>query len=131
MADYPVGYGKPPKHSQFQKGESGNPKGRPRASKGLKTELREELSELVSVTIDGKTRRVSKRRLVIKALAAKAAKGNVPAADKLLSLVIQAEGFEDQRPAARQLSDTDRRILQRLLGEEEPSDAADGEQPDG
>lgn len=130
MADYPVGYGKPPKHSQFQKGESGNPKGRPKASKGLKTELREELGELVSVTIDGKTRRVSKRRLVIKALAAKAAKGNVPAADKLLSLVIQAEGFEDQRRVARQLSDTDRLILRRLLGEEEPSDAADGEQPD-
>jgi len=130
MADYPVGYGKPPKHSQFQRGESGNPKGRPKASKGLKTELREELGELVSVTIDGKTRRVSKRRLVIKALAAKAAKGNVPAADKLLSLVIQAEGFEDQRPAARQLSDTDRSILQRLLGEEEPSAGADGEQPD-
>jgi len=28
--DYEVGYGRPPKASQFQKGESGNPKGRPK-----------------------------------------------------------------------------------------------------
>jgi len=28
--DYEVGYGRPPKASQFQKGESGNPRGRPK-----------------------------------------------------------------------------------------------------
>lgn len=31
--DYPVGHGKPPKHTQFKKGQSGNPKGRPRKPK--------------------------------------------------------------------------------------------------
>src|SRR5439155_2145375 len=29
-ADYEVGYGRPPKPSRFQKGRSGNPRGRPR-----------------------------------------------------------------------------------------------------
>jgi hypothetical protein len=124
-----VGYGKPPRKNQFKPGQSGNPRGRPKGAKGLKAELREELNEWVTITSDGKTRRIRKRRLVIKALAAQAAKGNVAAADKLLSLVIQAEGFEDERATARQLSDTDLLMLKRFLGED-PPDGGGGEGTD-
>lgn len=119
---YDVGYGKPPRRNRFEPGKSGNPKGRPKGALGLKAELKAELDEMVTNTENGKPKRIRKRRLVIKALAAKAAKGNVAAADRLLSLVIQAEGFEDQRPAVRPLSDTDLMMLHRFLGEEEPSD---------
>jgi Family of unknown function (DUF5681) len=112
---YDVGYGKPPKATQFQPGQSGNRRGRPKGAKGLRAELKEELDEYVTITSDGKSRRIRKRRLIIKALAAQAAKGNVSAADKLLALVIQAEGFEDQRPQAKPLSDTDQLILDRML----------------
>ncbi len=110
-----VGYGKPPVAHRFPPGKSGNPRGRPRGARGLKAELRAELGEWVTITQDGKSTRIRKRRLVIKALAAKAAKGNVAAADKLLSMVIQAEGIEDQRPTRKTLSDTDQLILARML----------------
>jgi hypothetical protein len=112
-----VGYGKPPRKNQFKPGQSGNPRGRPKGAKGLKAELRAELDEFVTITVEGKRRRIRKRRLIIKALASQAAKGNVAAADKLLALVIQAEGFEDQRPAVAPLSETDLLILGQFLGE--------------
>lgn len=127
--DYKVGYGKPPRHTQFQPGKSGNPSGRSPGSKGLKSELRSELAQLVTIITDGRSRRVPKRLLVLRALIAKAAKGDVRAADKLISLIIQMEGFEDQRADRKNvLSDNDLEILELLL-----PDDVDGlaEGPDG
>jgi RNA polymerase-interacting CarD/CdnL/TRCF family regulator len=121
-----VGYGSPPKHSQFQPGQSGNPRGRPRGARGLRAELKAELDEKVEVTFDGQKRKLSKRRLIIKQLTAQAAKGDIRAADKIISLLIQAEGFEDQRPQQRKLSDTDQQILARItaMHAAEPDSAA-------
>ena len=48
--DYAVGYGKPLRHTGFQKSRSGNPKGRPKGSKNLATLLAEALDEKVQVT---------------------------------------------------------------------------------
>ena len=45
--DYEVGYGKPPRHTRFEPGRSGNPRGRPSRSKNLSTLLSEALSEPV------------------------------------------------------------------------------------
>lgn len=122
--DYEVGFGRPPLHSRFPPGKSGNPRGRKPGARGLRSELREELSERVTVTQDGRTRRLSKRRVILKALAAKAAKGDVRAADRLISLIIQMEGFEDRRETRAELSENDRRILEVLLGEGLPGDSS-------
>lgn len=46
-SDYPVGYGRPPMHSRFQPGQSGNPRGRPRGSKNFGSELDKQLSRKV------------------------------------------------------------------------------------
>ena len=46
---YEVGYGKPPKHTRFPKGQSGNLKGRPKGSKNLKTLARKVLLQPVTL----------------------------------------------------------------------------------
>lgn len=115
--DNKPGYCRPPRHTRFRAGQSGNPKGRPRGAKGLRAELKAELDERISITSDGKTRRLSKRRLIIKALAAKAAKGDVRAADKLLSLVIQAEGFEELRGPTMSLGSDEAGVLDAWLAD--------------
>ena len=61
--DEPVGYGKPPKEQRFK--ASGNPKGRPRGSKNLKTIVKEVAAETHKLTIDGKSGRYSTLELVL------------------------------------------------------------------
>ena len=43
LSDYSVGYGKPPKHSQFKPGQSGNPRGRPKKVMAFAEALEKEL----------------------------------------------------------------------------------------
>jgi len=64
--NYEVGYGKPPHHTRFKKGQSGNTRGRPCGSKNLKTLLSEALNEPVIVTEDGRRRKISKREAIVR-----------------------------------------------------------------
>src|SRR5947208_9049773 len=63
--NYEVGYGKPPRHTRFAKGQSGNPRGRPSGAKNFTTLLREALNEPVIVTENGGRRKVSKRQAIV------------------------------------------------------------------
>ena len=87
--DYEIGFKKPPKKNQFEKGQSGNPKGRPKSTKNLKTDLEEELQELIHLKEGGKDKHVSKQRALIKALMAKAVKGDARAANLLLNMILK------------------------------------------
>ena len=82
--DYEVGYGRPPKHSQFQRGKSGNPNGRPKKSKELNSLFRTELDKTIVVTEDGQQKRITKREAVITQVVNRAIKGDV----KPLQIVI-------------------------------------------
>lgn len=106
-----VGKGFAPKHTRFSPGQSGNPKGRPKGTKNLKTDLAEELAERIAVTVNGKQVKLSKQRLMLKALTAKAVKGDVKAADTVIRLVAQTVGLDPQANADRELSLEDEAIL--------------------
>ena len=97
--DYEVGYGKPPRHAGFQKGRSGNPKGRPRGSKNLATLVSEALDQKVSVTENGRRRRVTKRELVIGQLVNKSASADLAATKVLLDITQGIERRSETAPA--------------------------------
>ena len=85
--DYQVGYAKPPKHTQFKKGQSGNPSGRPEGTKNLKTDLAEELAEQILIREGDRALTVSKQRAMVKSLLNKALKGDVRAATAVLGMM--------------------------------------------
>jgi hypothetical protein len=118
MSRYKVGYGKPPKASQFKRGKSGNPNGRPKGSLKLATDLAAELSEQITVREDGRPRRVSKQRALIKSLMAKALQGDVRANAAILALyarvITDAPDDQDNVIDARELQIL-RRFAPRLL----------------
>ncbi len=93
--DHEVGYCRPPKKHRFQKGISGNPNGRPKDAKGLKTDLLEELSETINVREGDRELRISKQRALIKTQVARALKGNDRAAAKIIDLYLKVIGLDD------------------------------------
>jgi hypothetical protein len=77
--DNKVGYGKPPEHTRFTKGKSGNPKGRPKGVKNLSTILRSVYRQRMTVTTNGRRIRMTKLEACVHQLANKAASGDLKA----------------------------------------------------
>jgi hypothetical protein len=114
--DYNVGYGRPPQQHQFKPGRSGNPSGRPKGVRALKTELLEELAELVTVADGTTTVEVSKARAVVKALVRMAIAGDARAISTVMGSCARALGGEDavdDEPEAPE----DREIMRAVAGQ--------------
>ena len=109
--DYDVGYKKPPKHTQFKPGQSGNSKGRTKGAKNLKTELLEELQEMIPIKEAGKAKKVSKQRAMLKALTAKALHGDSRSANIILNMVLKLVHEEDIESEPVDLTASDKAIL--------------------
>jgi Family of unknown function (DUF5681) len=90
--DYEVGYGKPPKERQFQKGISGNPKGRPKKSLDFYDELIAESKSLMTISENGQRKRISKLQGIAKQVTNKALSGNVPLIRTWVASLQQALG---------------------------------------
>jgi hypothetical protein len=122
MSDnYDVGFGKPPKKSQFKKGQSGNPKGRPKHSKNVLTDIHEELDEMVNVTEGCKTIRMTKQRALVKATIAKASQGHTPSVKLLLELKAQAELKRAENHEEPLLDEDDLAILENFKSQQPTS----------
>ncbi len=110
-----VGFGRPPVHSRFRKGCSGNSKGRPKGTKNLRTDLTEVLQERITVSEGDRKVRMSKQRAVVKTLVAKTLKGDSRSLTTLLNTIFRALGFADTAVDVEQPLDPDEQELMAVL----------------
>src|SRR5579872_4259852 len=117
--DYRVGYGKPPLHTRFGKGRSGNPLG------GRRRRPDDRLSALLQEALDASpTRRRrprTRRQAIVAALVEKSAGGDLQAIKLLLDLMRQTDLAADPEPdfGGEDPRDVLIRELDRLAAEEE------------
>jgi hypothetical protein len=110
MADYEIGYGRPPRHSQFKKGVCTNPSGRPRR-------FNAEIGEFVRGFLSGeaqyrekrRTRKTSRLELAVKRHVTAALNGDVGSAAMLLKMRAQAIRLGDTGPLIPVLVEADSR----------------------
>ena len=120
-----VGPGNPPRHTRFKPGQSGNPNGRPKGSKNFATILHQQLRKKVTITVDGKPKRVTVQEVIARRLANDSMKGTTKAMELLIRLTSaksdEGAGIDAAREIALPDKDALRRIQKRitkLVGEE-------------
>jgi hypothetical protein len=135
--DYEVGYGKPPKATRFRKGQSGNPKGRPKSSRNVAMLLEEALFHKILIKDERGSRRVTVVEAFIQRVTRDALKGDPRAVAKMLDLI---RFYEPRSALLRQdrdaddgapfkATDQDLEIMRYLAREIESSKASDEEGP--
>ena len=113
--NYEVGYGKPPRHTRFQKGRSGNPAGRPRGKKNLATLLSDALDQKIIVVESGRRKKISKREAIVTQLVNKSASADLKATQIVLAMLRDVETRADSGCAdIGSLAEADRQIIQRI-----------------
>ncbi|WP_170482876.1 DUF5681 domain-containing protein [Ruegeria arenilitoris] len=85
-SEYEVGYGKPPKHAQWQPGQSGNPTGKKKKDESLLEKVKKLGGEEIVVHKGGQKQVISNLDAVAHALLAKAQSGHIPAIKILIDL---------------------------------------------
>jgi len=110
-----VGYGSPPQGTRFQKGRSGNPKGRPRGSLNIATAFMKALRERVVINEHGQRKTVTKLEAALKQLVNKAASGELRALQQLLELARDAEAKQDQPGGNPALGELDQEVVEGIL----------------
>ena len=111
---YAPNYRKPPIHTRFKTGQSGNPRGRP--AKNLAALLAAALNEKVTVTENGKRRQVTKREAVIAQLVNKSASAELRATKMLIDMLRDVERRAEPATAEKNsFSPTDKEVVRQLI----------------
>ncbi|HUZ93738.1 MAG TPA: DUF5681 domain-containing protein [Edaphobacter sp.] len=123
------GYGKPPQHTRFAKGQSGNPKGRPKGSQNLATILAKAGRQRIRVTENGRSRYITKFEASMLQLMNKAVSGDLKAIRELLCWIKSLENSEQTAPPSAEPHENDKAVMTSLLerirrSEEFPADSA-------
>ena len=114
--NYRVGYGRPPREHQFKKGQSGNPKGRPKGATGSKALLRKILAQQVAVNQQGEQRSITMMEANLQQLANKAVRGDHRWMRLLLEQVAELEkNLPESRKKPGGLSDEAAEVIMKAL----------------
>ena len=111
--EYAATYRKPPEHTRFKMGQSGNPRGRP--AKNLPALLAAALNEKVTVTENGKRRQITKREAVIAQLVNKSAAAELRATKMLIDMLRDVEKKAEPAPEKNPFAPTDKEVVQQLI----------------
>ena len=116
--DANVGYCRPPEHSRFWPGQSGNPLGRPKNNLSFASELADELCGSIADSDGG---RITKKRAIVKTLVEAAIRGNVKVAIALMGLCAKSQSHDSDPGAA-----DDDAFVEKLAAGEQQSTAGIG-----
>jgi hypothetical protein len=97
--DYAVGYGRKPEHTRFKPGRSGNPKGRPKRHRNLRTIVTETLNERIRIREGEPTRDMPRIEALVRTIENRALKGDLRAVNALMAL-IRIAGLAGEEPEA-------------------------------
>jgi hypothetical protein len=115
-SDYKVGPGKPPLHTRFKKGQSGNPGGR--RAKNLPALLADALNERVWVTINGKRRKITKREAIVTQMVNKSTSADLRATKMLFDMMKEVEQKANGAPqplAPPPFTEADEQVVEQLV----------------
>ena len=112
---YEVGYKRPPRSGQFKPGQSGNPRGRPRGTKNLATDLQEELSAKIIVREGNNQETISKQRALVKTLSARALQGDIRAINTLIRMIERTLPTEPEDSEDEYISPKDEALMSAFL----------------
>jgi Family of unknown function (DUF5681) len=118
MSDHPyeTGYRKPPRHRQFVKGTSGNPKGRPKGSKNFATMFQEVGHQKIKVTDNGVTREITKFEASAMQLLNKASTGDMRALNTLVTWMrLLQEVVEESEKPTPLASEADKAVIANII----------------
>ncbi|MDR6305378.1 hypothetical protein GGQ85_003100 [Nitrobacter vulgaris] len=114
-SSYSVGYRRPPKATQFPKGTSGNPRGRPKGSRTVGALLQEILQQKIAVTENGRTRRLPALEVILRRLANDAMRSEPRALKLLLALYDRYGESPETDVRLNEILAEDREILSNFL----------------
>ena len=130
--DYAVGYRKPPECTQFKPGRSGNPNGRPRKKTTFADDLEAEMKSKVTITQNGKVRKITKSRIIATQQVHKAMKGSVRATKLVVQCLpdVQSDSNDNLSELVEEFRNRDHCLRDDRAKEDDDTAGSTESQPD-